>query len=89
LGIGYADGLPPSATGARVRIGGALFPIVGEICMDRTFLDIDALPLKEGSAVTLFGESASDTARFAAECGISPYVLLSVRSPRTARVISP
>jgi len=86
LGIGYADGLPVSASGARVCLGGRLCPIVGALCMDRTFLEIGELALREGMQVCLFGEDAQDTLRFASECGVSPYVLLSVCSRRTQKV---
>ncbi len=86
IGAGYADGLLPSASGARVAVEGTLCPIVGEICMDRAFLSIGELPLKEGMRLTLFGNTAADTIRFARECGISPYVLLSLRSTRTKKI---
>ncbi len=86
LAIGYADGLPVGASGARVRVGGRLCPIVGDVCMDRTFLDIGGARVREGDFLTLFGADAADTRRFAEECGVSPYVLLSVRSPRTKKI---
>ena len=86
LGIGYADGLPLSATGARIWIKSTPCPIVGEVCMDRTLVDIGTLPLREGEEVTLFGSDESPPSRFAAECGVSVYRLLSVRSSRTQRV---
>lgn len=86
LAIGYADGIPLTASGARIRIKGNFCPIVGEICMDRTLVDIGNTPLKEGERVLLFGEDTLDTLRFARECGTSPYALLSVRSERTKRI---
>lgn len=86
LGIGYADGIPPSASGAFVFVRGTPCPIVGEVCMDRTLLDIGTLPVREGEEITLFGDAQMPAHRFAALCGISPYVLLSVRSRRTERV---
>ncbi len=86
LAIGYADGLPVTASGARVRVGGRLCPLVGDICMDRAFLDIGGARVREGDLLTLFGTDAEDTRRFAGECGVSPYVLLSVRSPRTKKI---
>ena len=86
LAVGYADGIPLSASGARVRIKGRLCPIVGQVCMDRTLLDVGNTPLEEGEALPLFGTDAADTRRFAEECGISPYVLLSVHSKRTAKI---
>lgn len=86
LAIGYADGIPLSASGARVRVKGRLCPIVGQVCMDRILLDVGDTPLEEGEALPLFGTDAEDTRRFAEECGISPYVLLTVHSKRTAKI---
>lgn len=90
LDIGYADGLPPSASrGAAVLLHGRRCPFIGSVCMDRSFIDIGTLPLWEGDSVTLFGAQTGDTARFAEECGVSPYVLLCLRSRRTERRITP
>ena len=88
LAAGYADGIPPSARRARVRLSDRLVPIVGELCMDRLFLEIGEMPLQEGDEVTLFGADAADTRRFAAECAVTPYQLLSVRSERSRRILS-
>ncbi len=86
IGIGYADGLPPTACRASVWVKSTLCPIIGEVCMDRTMLDIGDIPVDEGETVTLFGKDTNDTLRFSRECGVSPYVLLSVRSSRTKRI---
>ena len=86
LGVGYADGIPPTASGARVTLRGAPSRIVGEICMDRTLVDIGGAPLHEGDTVCLFGNSENPTATVARAFGVSPYQLLSLRSGRTERV---
>lgn len=90
IDLGYADGLPPSASlrGARVWVKERLCPLVGEICMDRAFVEVGDLPLAEGEEVTVFGHGAGDAERFAREAAISPYVLLSLRSARTLRRLS-
>ena len=84
---GYADGIPPSAQkNGRVQVLGRACPFFGAVCMDRSTLDIGDLPLKEGDEITLFGEKAGDTLTFAQSAGVSPYVLLSLRSGRTDRI---
>ncbi len=88
IDAGYADGIPPQAgKGGFVLLRGKRCPFFGAVCMDRATLDIGELALKEGDEVCLFGSEAGDTARFAEACGISPYALLTARSPRTQRVI--
>ncbi len=48
LDIGYADGLPPSVTGgAHLFVHGRACPFLGEVCMDRAFIDVGTLPLAE------------------------------------------
>lgn len=87
IDAGYADGIPPTAhMGGWVRIRGQKCPFFGSVCMDKSTVDIGSLPLAEGDEITLFGEKAGDTARFAHASGISPYVLLSLRSARTRRI---
>jgi len=54
--------------------------------MDRATLDIGDAPLREGDEITLFGKRTGDTAAFAKGAGVSPYVLLSLRSRRTQRI---
>jgi alanine racemase len=89
IDAGYADGVPPCAAkaGARITVKGTLCPLVGEVCMDRTFVRIDDLPLSEGEEVTLFGATLGDTERFAREAEVSPYHLLVTRSLRTVRTL--
>ena len=86
LGIGYADGIPVTASGAALEIKGRCARIIGEVCMDRTLLDVGDIPLREGEEVTLFGDENTPVNRFARECKTSVYHILSVRSPRTQRV---
>ncbi|MEU5467670.1 alanine racemase [Kocuria salsicia] len=38
--LGYADGVPRVATGAPVRIGGRVYPVVGRIAMDQCVVDL-------------------------------------------------
>lgn len=87
IDAGYADGIPPSAEeGGRIQVMGRACPFFGAVCMDRATLDIGDLPLKPGDEITLFGQKAGDTLAFAQSAGVSPYVLLSLRSKRTDRI---
>ena len=86
LGCGYADGIPLSATGGALFFKGRRARVVGEVCMDRLLLDIGDAPAREGETVCLYGSEENPTAAVAEAFGVSPYRLLSVRSPRTERV---
>lgn len=86
LGCGYADGIPLCASGATLFFKGTPVRIVSEVCMDRLLLDVGRVPLGEGETVCLFGSEENPTAAVAEAFGVSPYRLLSVRSPRTERV---
>ena len=58
ISIGFADGLSftSSRNGLRVIIRGILCPIIGNICMDITFVKIPLVSdIKIGDTVTLFG----------------------------------
>lgn len=63
LAIGYADGLPRelSCGAGRVLIHGQSAPVVGNICMDQTIVDIDEIPgVKAGETATLIGKSGKE-----------------------------
>ncbi|MDO4191393.1 MAG: alanine racemase [Bacteroidales bacterium] len=87
LPIGYADGLDR-------RLGnnvGCLFyenqslPIVGNICMDLTMVDVTGLNVREGDKVVIFNDEhpLSDIAKM---LGTIPYEVLTSISPRVRRV---
>jgi alanine racemase len=86
--IGYADGYPRSlGNGAgKVWIRGALYPVVGNVCMDMTMVDVtDGLDIQAGEEVILFGPelSVGVLARWA---GTIPYEILTGISQRVQRV---
>ena len=56
--IGYADGYPRSlSNGAgKMLVNEALVPVIGNVCMDMTMLDITGVDVKEGDEVIVFGE---------------------------------
>ena len=56
LPIGYADGLPISASGRGcVLIGGRRMPIAGRVSMDFTAIDVGDAPVEIGAEAILFG----------------------------------
>ncbi len=58
LAIGYADGVPISASGrGAVVIGGRRLPIAGRVSMDYIGIDIGSVPVEIGDRAILFGPS--------------------------------
>jgi alanine racemase len=58
LAIGYADGFSRSLSNGRGRVyvNGKLAPVVGNVCMDMTMVDITDIEAKEGDEVIIFGK---------------------------------
>lgn len=85
--IGYADGLDRrfgNGTGT-VWVKGKAVPIVGNICMDLTMIDVTGLSAKEGDVVIIYGENQSVT-DMAERINSIPYELLTSISQRVKRV---
>lgn len=56
LPLGYADGLPLSASGnAQVSLRGRRLPVVGRISMDQLVVDLGDDPVLSGEVATVFG----------------------------------
>lgn len=55
--IGYADGYPRvlGNGNGKMLLKGKLVPVIGNICMDMTMLDITGVDAKEGDDVIVFG----------------------------------
>lgn len=57
--LGYADGIPRLASNvANVRVGNAVCPIRGQVCMDQFV--IEGMELQPGQTAVLFGDARSD-----------------------------
>jgi len=69
----------------KVGIGGQLFPIVGDVCMDMLMVDIQNAPAKEGDEVILFNSSPT-LQEFAVYCNTIPYEVLTSVSRRVKRI---
>jgi alanine racemase len=60
--IGYADGFNRRLGNGRacMYVNGQLAPVVGNVCMDMTMIDVTGIPnLKEGDSVEIFGANLS------------------------------
>ncbi len=85
--IGYADGYSRIlGNGAgKMLVNGQLAPVIGNVCMDMTMLDITGIAAAEGDEVVVFGEalSVSEVAKWAQTI---PYEILTNISQRVKRV---
>ena len=87
LPIGYADGYNRRLSNGigKVLINGKLAPIIGNICMDLTMIDVTDIDAKEGDMVEIFGNNLSilDVSKW---LGTIPYEILTNISRRVKRV---
>lgn len=85
--IGYADGYPRSlSNGAgKMWVKGKLVPVIGNICMDMTMLDITGTDVREGDEVIVFGEPLP-VKEMASWAKTIPYEILTGISQRVKRV---
>ena len=85
--IGYADGYPrhlSNGTGS-MYVNGKMAPVIGNVCMDMTMLDITGIDAAEGDDVTVFGETLPVT-QLANWSGTIAYEILTGISQRVKRV---
>ena len=86
VSVGYADGYARSLSNKGwVLIHGQKAPIVGNICMDVTLIDVTDIPCKEGDRVEIFGEQLPVT-EIARIIDTIPYEILTSVSSRVKRV---
>ena len=87
LAIGYADGFNRrfSQGNGKVLINGKLAPVMGNVCMDMTMVDITGIPAKEGDEVTIFGNDLP-IQQVAKWIDTIPYEILTSTSERVKRV---
>ncbi len=86
--IGYADGYPRNIGNGigKMIIKGKAVPVIGNVCMDMTMLDITGLKgVKEGDEVIVFGEALS-LQTLASWAGTIPYEIMTGISQRVKRV---
>ncbi len=86
--IGYADGYPRSLSNGAgsMLINGHLVPVIGNVCMDMTMLDItDVSNINEGDEVIVFGEQLPIT-QLATWANTIPYEIMTGISQRVKRI---
>ena len=85
--IGYADGLNRKLSNGigYMLVNGKPAPIVGNICMDMTMIDVTDIDCKEGDEVIVFG-AGLDISAVAEKVGTIPYEILTSISQRVKRV---
>lgn len=87
LAIGYADGFRRSLSNGKgkVWINGQLAPVIGNVCMDMTMVDITNIAAQEGDQVIIFGKEYPTT-EIALAAGTIVYEILTNISERIKRV---
>ncbi len=87
VSIGYADGYPRSLSNGngKMFINGNPVPVIGNVCMDMTMLDITGIAASEGDEVIVFGEEPSIT-NVAQWANTISYEILTNISQRVKRV---
>lgn len=86
--IGYADGFGRELGNgkASVWVNGQLAPVVGNVCMDMTMIDVTEISeVKEGDQVEIFGTHLA-VQQLAQWAGTIPYEILTSISQRVKRV---
>lgn len=87
IAIGYADGFSRAFSKGvgKVWINGRMAPVIGNVCMDMTMVDVTDIEAKEGDEVIIFGpnQPISDVAR---SINTIPYEILTNTSERVKRV---
>ena len=87
LAIGYADGYSRAFSQGvgKVLVNGHLAPVIGNVCMDMTMIDITGIPAEEGDDAIVFGKDLP-VAELADSIHSIPYEILTSTSERVRRV---
>ncbi|WP_259016844.1 bifunctional UDP-N-acetylmuramoyl-tripeptide:D-alanyl-D-alanine ligase/alanine racemase [Emticicia fluvialis] len=87
IAIGYADGFDRgfSKGVGYVLVNGTRCPVIGNVCMDMTMVDVTEASCEEGDEVIIFGKDLP-IHELAASIGTIPYEILTGVSERVKRV---
>jgi alanine racemase len=87
IALGYADGFSRAFSRGigKVLIDGMRAPVIGNVCMDMTMVDITGIPAKEGDEVIVFGNGLP-IEELADSIDTIPYEILTNASERVKRV---
>lgn len=86
--IGYADGYPRMLSNGigKMLVSNTLVPVVGNVCMDMTMLDVTGVTnINEGDPVIVFGEQLP-LQKIAEWCNTIPYEIMTGISQRVKRI---
>lgn len=85
--IGYADGYPRLLSNGvgKMQLHNKPVPVIGNVCMDMTMLDITGVDAQEGDEVIVFG-AALPVSELAVMAQSIPYEILTGISQRVKRV---
>jgi alanine racemase len=85
--VGYADGLKRNLSNGvgKLYVQSKACPIVGNICMDMTMIDITGISVKEGAEVEIIGEHQS-ILDLANDAQTIPYEILTSIPLRVHRI---
>ncbi|MBP6334607.1 MAG: bifunctional UDP-N-acetylmuramoyl-tripeptide:D-alanyl-D-alanine ligase/alanine racemase [Bacteroidia bacterium] len=87
VAIGYADGINRRLSNGvgKMWVNGKFAPVIGNVCMDMTLLDVTDISAREGDEVIVFGSDLPVT-ELAKILGTIPYEVLANVSQRVKRV---
>lgn len=87
IAIGYADGFDRgfSQGVGKVLVNGVACPVIGNVCMDMTMIDVSDAICEEGDEVVIFGKNLS-IRDLAKTIDTIPYEILTGVSERVKRV---
>ena len=87
IAIGYADGFSRAFSNGRISllVNGQRAPVIGNVCMDMSMIDITGIEANEGDEVIVFGEEPT-IKELADAIGTIPYEILTNISSRVTRV---
>jgi alanine racemase len=87
IAIGYADGFSRSFSDGigKVYVNGKFAPVIGNVCMDMTMVDVTGMNVKEGDEVIIFGKQLP-LHHLADSINTIPYEILTGVSERVKRI---
>ncbi|GAB4347648.1 MAG: bifunctional UDP-N-acetylmuramoyl-tripeptide:D-alanyl-D-alanine ligase/alanine racemase [Flammeovirgaceae bacterium] len=87
IAIGYADGFSRAFSRGvgKVWVNGKLAPVIGNVCMDMTMIDLTGIDVQEGDEIVIFGEQLP-IQKLADSIHTIPYEILTNVSDRVKRV---
>ncbi|HCK78785.1 MAG TPA: alanine racemase, partial [Actinobacteria bacterium] len=92
LPVGYADGIPLSASSrGPLQLGGRRRTVAGRVCMDQVVVDVGDDVVSEGDTAVLFGPAATGAptvAEWAEAANTISYEIVTRIGPRVVRTVT-